>query len=515
MQRLKSLVVVLPGIGGSVLASPDGQSMWDTSVRELATALVRPGRLGLDTADELTPTGLVGSFTTFGPLLNITGYEGLTGHIGREFRDVVQHTFIPGEPFPPDVDMLLVPYDFRRSVAEAAERLAQGVHQALAGVPESARARRVIVVAHSMGGLVARYWIGALAGWRVCRALITLGTPHRGAPKALQWLVHGAGVGALRHPSLTRALRGWPSMYELLPQYPAVWNEVTGRPDEVEALPPSLVRRSRSLHAYAEMFATQTARARQVHDDIARAWDEIPEGSVPDVAVYFGRGHRTTNLVTLTSQGGLRFSKEDPPWRGNVGWAGDGTVPVLSAVPRELSEDRLRWRELPERHGELASTPGFMELLRSLNGEAVPTRGAGPEDLHWLGLDIEDVVPAGAPIPLGVRVPDGAATTAVHVKVTGSGRTPSAAFEGQLAFNGSQWNILLPELPMGTYRLRLEAQGGGPGRSLSARTRLVVLDPVEEAMALGGASAMAGDLDDLEGPDDAVTYSPERSVMSP
>ena len=43
----------------------------------------------------------------------------------------------------------------------------------------------MIVVAHSMGGLVARYWMGPLGGWRVCRALITLGTPHRGAPKAL------------------------------------------------------------------------------------------------------------------------------------------------------------------------------------------------------------------------------------------------------------------------------------------------------------------------------------------
>ena len=40
------------------------------------------------------------------------------------------------------------------------------------------------VVAHSAGGLVARYWIKRLDGHRYVRTLITLATPHHGTPMA-------------------------------------------------------------------------------------------------------------------------------------------------------------------------------------------------------------------------------------------------------------------------------------------------------------------------------------------
>jgi triacylglycerol esterase/lipase EstA (alpha/beta hydrolase family) len=55
-----------------------------------------------------------------------------------------------------------------------------------------------------MGGLVARYWLGGLCASVKpragdCAALITVGTPHHGAPKALDWLVNGIRVG--RAPS--------------------------------------------------------------------------------------------------------------------------------------------------------------------------------------------------------------------------------------------------------------------------------------------------------------------------
>jgi len=42
----------------------------------------------------------------------------------------------------------------------------------------------VFIVAHSAGGLVARYYVQLLGGWHYCDALITLGTPHQGLWKA-------------------------------------------------------------------------------------------------------------------------------------------------------------------------------------------------------------------------------------------------------------------------------------------------------------------------------------------
>ena len=121
--------------------------------------------------------------------------------------------------------MVLFPYDFRQSVVHNAELLAQEVSQRLAHLGGKGD-HRVVVVAHSMGGLVARYWLGPLGGHRWCRALITLGTPHRGAPKALQMLVNGLPLGLFS--AITGVLREWPSVYELLPTYEAILDSATG-----------------------------------------------------------------------------------------------------------------------------------------------------------------------------------------------------------------------------------------------------------------------------------------------
>lgn len=482
MQRLRHLVVIVPGIGGSTLAGPGNGTRWELSATSIGRALIRPGSLDLERAGDLRPTGLVRSFTTFGPLLNISGYEGLETHLHDNFRDVATHTHLPGTPIPGDTDVLLFPYDFRRSVAAAARHLADAVSQALAGVPESARRDRVVVLAHSLGGLVARYWIGALEGWRVCTALLTMGTPHRGAPKALDWLVNGPGVGRLRHPWVTRVVRAWPSMYELLPQYEAIWEDATQVAIEPDRLPPSLVARRRRLRAYAPTFAAESAKARRVHEDIAAAWAAIPPGRVPDVVAYFGRGHATTNLVTLAADGILSFEKEDPPWRGNVGWAGDGTVPTLSAIPRELGKDRPRWRGLPERHGDLAGTAGFVDLLLSYSGEPVPTRGGELPEGPWLGLDLEDVVPVDEPVPLRVRVqPDEDAAEGVYARLTADGVPQPEVFSGALTRVGDSWECLLPGLPAGRYRLALEGQRVGGPESVYCRADVVALTPEDSA----------------------------------
>jgi pimeloyl-ACP methyl ester carboxylesterase len=83
-------------------------------------------------------------------------------------------------------------------------------------------------VAHSMGGLVARYRLAQDDNWKLCRALITLGTPHRGAPKALDILANGIKVGSWRVTRPVPVLREWASVAELLPRYPAVLDRSEG-----------------------------------------------------------------------------------------------------------------------------------------------------------------------------------------------------------------------------------------------------------------------------------------------
>ncbi|WP_158104086.1 esterase/lipase family protein [Amycolatopsis pretoriensis] len=472
MQHLQHLVVVIPGIGGSILERPDGKT-WERTPAKLATTVIRPSYLGLDRFPEMKPTALITTFTALGSIVTSPGYEGLSSLLTDNFRNVVTHVHNPGLPIPRNVDVLLFPYDFRRSVTDAAQRLAAAVHEALG--PDAPR-RRVVVLAHSMGGLVARYWLGPLGGWPVCNALLTLGTPHRGAPKALEWLIRGPGVGPLRHLGVRNVLRGWPSMYELLPQYPAVWDTVAGREIELTTLPRS---------SYADQFASMAAAGRQVHEDIAKAWADIPPDRVPDVVPFFGRGHATPNLVTLGSSGRLVITKEDPPWRGNVGWAGDGTVPTLSAIPRELGETRLIWRGTAERHGPLASTLSLLDPLRSYSGEALPTRGAEAPSSPWLGLDVEDVVPAGEEVTVGLTVhPEG--TEAERVRVTAKSVLGGATVFATAMDGGARtWRTMLPALPAGRYQLTFEARRTTGPDSVFADIDIVVLDAAEEAAAAG------------------------------
>jgi hypothetical protein len=106
-------------------------------------------------------------------------------------------------------DLLLFPYDWRLSNAFNATRLARAIHEkwwrrlkpADVGPTTIPADQRVTIVAHSMGGLLARFYIEAedanvgyivnkaearaeLAGHRYVRQLITVGTPHLGAPLA-------------------------------------------------------------------------------------------------------------------------------------------------------------------------------------------------------------------------------------------------------------------------------------------------------------------------------------------
>ncbi|MGH3918403.1 MAG: lipase/acyltransferase domain-containing protein, partial [Pseudonocardiaceae bacterium] len=215
MAERQHLIVVLPGIGGSVLARPGKPDdvVWDAGTGDIADLVFRSDRMSLQEAPRLEPLGLTRS-TKFMGFTVVPGCGRLLDQL-TTFGKVDRR----GDPQRPELgaSVVAVPYDFRYSIVAAAERLDAVVCAHLAGASPAERAARVIVVAHSMGGLVARVWMGLLGRWPWCRALITLGTPHRGAPKALDWLVNG-----VRLAGPTEMLRGWPSMIQLLPRYAAV-----------------------------------------------------------------------------------------------------------------------------------------------------------------------------------------------------------------------------------------------------------------------------------------------------
>lgn len=82
---------------------------------------------------------------------------------------------------------------------------------------------KVNLIAHSMGGLISRYYLQALGGQKNVNKLIMLGTPNQGAMDALKAIAHGEYPESILHFYSEKETRpiifSWPSTFQLLPRY--------------------------------------------------------------------------------------------------------------------------------------------------------------------------------------------------------------------------------------------------------------------------------------------------------
>jgi len=75
---------------------------------------------------------------------------------------------------------LMLRYNSGRHISENGRELAHQLEALLAAWP--VQVERLVVVGHSMGGLVARSTFSYMNAWPVDTSLVTLGSPHHGAP---------------------------------------------------------------------------------------------------------------------------------------------------------------------------------------------------------------------------------------------------------------------------------------------------------------------------------------------
>jgi pimeloyl-ACP methyl ester carboxylesterase len=217
-------VVVVPGIMGSALSRPDGTRVW-LNLRnaighfDLSLPLTLPLS---DSRDDLEPGALlVGTDARVPRMFGFTEYFDLLEILETAgFR-------LAGTGAPDDPVYHIFTYDWRRDLVEAARRL-HDVLGSLAderGEPEG----RFNVVAHSMGGLVARYYLRygtaepsddqpvTWAGARRIRNLVVIATPSGGAIHSLEGLLYGSRVGLSYTTLAAPVISRMPSVYQLLP----------------------------------------------------------------------------------------------------------------------------------------------------------------------------------------------------------------------------------------------------------------------------------------------------------
>jgi pimeloyl-ACP methyl ester carboxylesterase len=214
-------VVVIPGIMGSRLLRPDGTPVW-LNVRNAIGHydLTLPLTLPLsESRDDLVPGPLLGTthvmprlfgFTEYYDLLDILAVAGFRASSTKNGTDPAHHLFS---------------YDWRRDLIETARKLHEML-EALAearGDPDA----RFNVIGHSMGGLVARYYLrygtaepGGPVTWAGARRianLILVAVPNAGGIHALEAMLYGNRVG-LSHTTLAApVIARMPSVYQLMP----------------------------------------------------------------------------------------------------------------------------------------------------------------------------------------------------------------------------------------------------------------------------------------------------------
>ena len=213
--------VLVPGILGSELIRPDGTQAWLNAGNalghhDLSLPLEPDSR---EVADRLVPAGLIGvdavlprlfGFTEYADLLDLLENAGFHRDRHPKGRGAVHHVFT---------------YDWRGDLVASARRLGElldGLADA-AGDPGA----RFNVVAHSMGGLVARYYLrygGAepdgpvtWAGAGRIRNLVLVATPNGGGIPALDAILNGNRVGLSATTLAAPVIASFPSIYQLLP----------------------------------------------------------------------------------------------------------------------------------------------------------------------------------------------------------------------------------------------------------------------------------------------------------
>ncbi|MBL7253059.1 lipase/acyltransferase domain-containing protein [Paractinoplanes lichenicola] len=362
---IRDVVVVIPGIMGSALVDAEKRPVWSLGAGSLVNAIRTLGRsvrslelpegVGDDhPGDGIEAVGLMPGLHVIPGLWSpVAGYAGLLNFLrGRRFHLIEADR--PGR-IP---NLITFPYDWRLSNRYNARLLARVAGDALARwreQPGMADAK-LVIVAHSMGGLVARWFLEHEQGAALTRSLITIGTPHRGSVKSLDTLANGIqpGVGPLRL-RLTPMARSMPSMYQLLPTYACIRAADGGR----VALGPG---------ATAGLAGEMLADAAAFH---AKLDTVTPETYVLHKVV----GIRQPTLTTARLTGDRLVAALDIDGQLQ---AGDGTVPRLAAEPEPGRGTEVH--EVAEQHGELQNSRSALDLL-----DGIVTR----EDIIWQGADPE------------------------------------------------------------------------------------------------------------------------------
>ncbi len=450
------MVVILPGIMGSVLQK-DGKDLWAISGTAMWDGLLdREGfakRLQLqqddpiaaDLGDGVKATRIFEDAMIVPGFMKIDGYTQTAQMITQNF-DVVEGD-IYNDAWDKPANFYRFPYDWRRDNRANARILKAHLDRRLhcwrsrSGNPQA----KLILMAHSMGGLVARYYLEVLGGWRDAKALFTFGTPYRGALVAVDALSNDYKKKFL---DLRAAMRSMTSIYQLLPIYEVVKiGDSYHRVAEVEKLPN--IDRAKAQNALAFHREIETAVTENLKDPAYAGFSTIP---------IVGIQQETYQSAELVN-GELKMSYALPTVLKNRPDLvdGDGTVPQVSAIPIELSKS-LKNNFIAEKHAAIQNQKQVLENLREGISLSQFSLDAVRAAQGAISLSLEDLYLVDEPIQLRARLMGNAglgnASLTAEITSVAEGKAIVQPFvQGE----ENRWELAI-ELPLGQYRVAVSTE---------------------------------------------------------
>lgn len=375
-------VLIIPGILGTMLVdATDGRDvlLWPGSVmlggdiEPLRLPPTGKGSLGYD----IRPTSIVGfaepisavDWFNKSPLARLTP-AWLRDWIPNTARALSYYGGViaafESAGYEPDLDLFTFPYDWRRDLLETSRLLAAAIADILA----QTGAEAVDVVAHSMGGLLARTYVNATADPPI-RKLILMGTPSYGSPDAFLALHNELGQGRflLEDKNAQDLSANWPSVFQLLPtpDYFEIYGHIfddqfgedhegalTGVSGEAAWRRTFLENPDSSLAQVNEYLLTIAGSysARAFHERIGPTLE-----FAGDLLIIAGSGTGTVGVI-------VKSDSARDVWTG-IMVNGDGTVPLLS-VTRLRSSGPVSIYHTTASHEGMLSDEAIGSLLPAL-----------------------------------------------------------------------------------------------------------------------------------------------------
>lgn len=314
-------------------------------------------------------------------------------------------------------DLIPFPYDWRLSNDEHFAQLDEVIDKAINESFARTGQTKVILAAHSMGGVLARGYIYS-SPERAAKvdSLITMGTPYLGATKVFYGVVNGYQFGniTVRQELMKILMQNYPAAYQLLPQKPFVYDASNGDRlmslDEVNAIRYKWFSNVQ-LDLVQDTYTPTIDNEHSFNPGLLRQARQFMSGSIEadgtakplpaKVKQYVIIG---TGVSTLTS-----FRLED--WTpeksaeylelGNrkvilhpVSGDGDGTVPLWSLETPTATKtyyvpyERGWITDDSSAHGDLPANKTVQAIVAQIIQDTPPDTSLYPRPQQWMGLPI-------------------------------------------------------------------------------------------------------------------------------